>query len=179
MRSPRRRFEIACRVAAFGVVGWLLGDSLIPSSARTLERASSANVGARLAAWTRAPTTTALHAAFATTPEPWIVDWLAALRHSSHAVSWSGAPLPVALVAEALPDPRGGIRADVAAPDGSRILLRDDGGVIDSATVAGFGASFTTPVAIGAVAADVAGEKAVAPHPDTIVARAIVVIGAA
>src|SRR4051812_4511029 len=125
MRSQRSRLEIACRIAAFGVVGWLLGDSLIPSASRTLERATSANVGTRLAAWTRAPSTTALHGTFATTPERWVVDWLAALRHSNHAVSWSGLPPAIALAAEALPDPNGGLRIDVAAPEGSRVTLSD------------------------------------------------------
>jgi len=40
MRSPRSRFEIACRVAAFALLGWLLGSSVIPSTPPSLERAS-------------------------------------------------------------------------------------------------------------------------------------------
>jgi len=179
MRSLRSRFEIGCRIAAFAVVGWLLGDSVIPSSARRQERATSPNVAARLAAWTRAPATTSLHGAFTTAPESWVVDWLGALRHSNHAVSWSGALPAVALDAETLLDPNGGVRIDVAAPQGSRVILSDAGGVIDSTTVGGFGVSVATPVAIGSISARVAGQRALVGSPDSVVARSIVVIGAA
>ena len=37
MRSPRSRFELACRVGVFALLGWLLGASVIPSSGRRAE----------------------------------------------------------------------------------------------------------------------------------------------
>jgi hypothetical protein len=177
MRSLRSRFEIGCRIAAFALVGWLLGDSLIPSTARRLQRATSSNVATRLAAWTRAPATTALHGTFDRTPNGWIVDWLAALRHSNHAVSWTGSPPALALTAEALSDPKGGVRVDVAAPQGSKVLLSENGGVIDSIAVHGFGATAIAPVGIGAITAAVGREHAVVPQPEPAVARSIVVLG--
>jgi len=61
MRSLRRRFEICCRVAAFGLLGWLLGSSVIPSTPPSLERASATDIASRLSAWTRAPANTAFH----------------------------------------------------------------------------------------------------------------------
>lgn len=179
MRSRRSRFEIGCRIAAFGLLGWLLGDSLIPSTARRLERAATTELPARLAVWTRAPSSTALHATFATTPQSWVVDWLAALRHSNHAVSWSGSPPPIAVVAEALADPAGGVRVDIAAPQGSRVLLSDGGGAIDSITIGGFGASAVMPVAIGAIDAQVGGQHAAIAEPSVATARSIVVTGGA
>src|SRR6187455_601624 len=127
MRSLRRRFEICCRVAAFGLLGWLLGSSVIPSTPPSLERASATDIASRLSAWTRAPANTAFHGVFESTPESWIVDWLAALRHSGHVVSWSGAPAALALAAETLTDPAGDVRIDVAAPEGAKVLLADDG----------------------------------------------------
>jgi hypothetical protein len=179
MRSRRSRFEIACRFAAFGLIGWLLGDSVIPSTPRTLDRATGADVATRLAAWTRAPATTALHGVLPNTPDGWVVDWLAALRHSNHAVSWSGSPPALAVAVEALSDPNGGVRIDVAAPQGSTVVLHDRGGAIDSARVVGFGASVVTPIAIGSITARLGAEHAVAAEPEAVSARSIVVIGVA
>jgi hypothetical protein len=179
MRSRRSRFEIACRIAAFGLIGWLLGDSVIPSTPRTLDRATGADVATRLAAWTRAPATTALHGVFPSTPDGWVVDWLAALRHSNHAVSWSGSPPALAVAVEALSDPNGGVRIDVAAPQGSTVVLDDRGGAIDSARVVGFGASVVTPIAIGSITARLGAEHAVVAEPEPVSARSIVVIGVA
>jgi len=177
MRSPRSRFEIGCRVAAFALLGWLLGNSVIPSTPPSLERASVTEVASRLPTWTRAPANTAFHGEFASTPESWIVDWLAALRHSGHVVSWSGAPAALALAAETLPDPAGDVRIDVAAPESAKVLLADGGGVIDSAKVAGFGASVVTPTAIGSIVARVGDERAAIAELDSVATRSIVVIG--
>ena len=177
MRSLRSRFEVGCRVAAFGLLGWLLGSSVIPSAPPTLERASSSEIASRIEAWTRAPSNTALHGVFATTPEQWVVDWLAALHHSGHAVSWSGSPPALALAAEALPDPGGDVRIDVAAPEHATVVLADGGGAIDSAKVAGFGASVVTPVVIGSVVARVGDQRAAVAAPDSATARSVVVIG--
>src|SRR5215216_6636797 len=126
MRSLRRRFELFCRVSAFALLGWLLGDSLIPSASRRSERASSNEVASRLSQWTRVQPNVALHATLESVPDAWIVDWLAALAHSGRTMTWSGAPIAVAMSAEALADPNGGVRIDVAAPERSRVVLRDD-----------------------------------------------------
>src|SRR5215217_1105317 len=100
MRSLRSRFEFFCRVGAFALLGWLLGSSLLPSAGRRSERASNSDIAARLNQWTRAQPNVALHAAVAHVPDPWVVDWLAALAHSGHAVTWSGSPPAVAMSAE-------------------------------------------------------------------------------
>jgi hypothetical protein len=179
MRSLRRRFEVACRIAAFALLGWLLGSSVIPSTRATLERASATELASRLPAWTRAPSNTALHGVFRATPERWAVDWLAALEHGGRAVSWSGSPPALALAAEALPDPGGEIRIDVAAPENSNVVVGDGGGTIDSARVSGFGASVLAPVVIGSVVARAGDQRAVLAVPDAADARSILVIGRA
>src|ERR1700754_4208212 len=118
MRSLRSRLETGCRIGAFALVGWLLGTSLFPLPGRRVERASQAEVETRLARWTRLAPTVSLQGDFTATPSAWAIEWVGALDRSGHAVSWSGAPPAVAMTAEAITDPRGGARIDVAAPAG-------------------------------------------------------------
>src|SRR4051812_24976273 len=179
MRSRRRRLEYACRVGVFALMGWLLGASLIRASGRRLERATTANVASRLAAWTRLPANVALHGDFATTPAAWIVDWLDALQRSGHLVTWSGSPPALAVTAEDPGDPSGSGRIEGAAPPGSRVVLRDEAGVIDSIHVARLGGSVTSPLTVGSVDAIAGNEVARVASPDSTRARAIVVAGGA
>jgi hypothetical protein len=179
MRSPRSRFESACRVGAFALLGWLLGTTVIPSRGRRSERASSSGVAARLPEWTRASSTVVLHGDFATTPSAATIEWLAALAHSGHVVTWSGSPPAVAIDAEALPDPSGATRIDVAAPAESRVIVRDDASVIDSVHVTTMGARVFAPVVVGAIAAASGGQHFGVGAPDSVRTRAIVVIGGA
>lgn len=151
MRSRRRRFELGCRIAAFAVLGWLIGTSLMPASRRTVEKVSSHDIGARLPGWTRLPASVALHAELTVPPDAWIADWLGALRHAGHAVTWSGTPAALAIAAEALADPTGGVRVDVAAPAGALLTLRDAASTIDSERVAALGATMTTAVAVDSI----------------------------
>jgi hypothetical protein len=177
MRSLRSRVEMACRVGAFGVLGWLLGGSFFPSSNRRTVRASASTVAAQLATWTRAPSTTILHVDLPVVPDAWIVDWLDALRHSNHLVTWSGSPPAIALATEPVADPEGGVRIDVAAPAGANVIVRDEGSVIDSARVNTLGATMVSPVAIGAVTASVGDQRATATPRDSTRVRTVIVIG--
>ncbi len=151
MRSPRRWLEWACRVGAFALLGWMLGQSIVPTPGRALDVAPGSAIAARLPDWTRAPSSVSLHATFASAPNAWIVDWLAALGHSGHPMTWSGSPPAVAISAAALVDPQGGARIDVAAPAGESVALRDDAGPLDSLRIANLGASVTTPLAAGSI----------------------------
>ena len=170
---------MACRVAAFGLLGWLLGSSFFTSSSRRTERANAATVSTHLQAWTRAPATTAIQLDLSVVPDAWVVDWLAALRRSNHLVSWSGSPPAVALATEPVADPQGGVRIDVAAPSGATVVVRDEGGVIDSARVSTLGATIVTPIVIGAVSASVGAQRAMATPVDSAPVRSAVVIGGA
>ena len=177
MRSRRRVFELACRLAAFALIGWLLGDSILPANGRRVERAPSTAIGSRLSAWTRAPANVQLHADLATVPDDRVVDWLAALGHSGHPVTWSGAPPALAMAAEPLADPRGSVRIDVAAPSQSAMVLRDDASVIDSVHVNELGATVVTPLAVGTIVGEAKGQRFSTRAPDSARLRAIVVIG--
>jgi hypothetical protein len=179
MRSPRSRFELACRAGVFALLGWLLGASLIPSSARRAETVSGAQLERRLAGWTRLPSSVALHASLDATPSVSVVDWLSALAHSGHSVTWTGSPLPLVVTTEAVRDPRGGTRVEIAAPNGSRVVVRDDASALDSLRVASFGGSVTAPDVAGRVVVRVGAESASVRAPDTTRSRSIVVVGGA
>jgi hypothetical protein len=179
MRSRRSNFELTCRLAAFAVVGWLLGGSLIPSTSRQLEHSSANGIVARLPGWMRRPPNVLLHADITTTPEPWVIDWLAALGHSGHRVTWSGSPPAVAMSSEALADPRGAVRIDFSAPAHTLVTLRDGASVVDSVRVSRLGATIVTPLVVGSLVADAAGQRVSASVPDSALLRSIVVIGQA
>jgi hypothetical protein len=177
MRSRRRTFELFCRLAAFALLGWLLGGSLIPSAGVRIERASTDAIASRLPAWTRAPAGVLVQLDLATTPDIWVTDWLAALAHSGCAVTWSGSPPAVAMSSEALADPRNSVRIDVAGPAGTAVVIHDSASVVDSVRVSQLGATVVTPLAVGTLVGDAGGQRFSAPSPDSARLRAIVVIG--
>ncbi|HTJ23008.1 MAG TPA: hypothetical protein VL383_11470 [Gemmatimonadaceae bacterium] len=179
MRSRRRRLEIGCRIAAFAVLGWLIGTSLMPAAERSLERATSRDIASRLAAWTRLPPAVALHADLSTAPDPYVADWLGALRHAGHAVAWSGSPPAVAIAADALNDPAGGVLIDVAAPSGAEVTVRDAASAIDSVRVAALGATMTASIAVDSIVAESRGQRFSAPVPEPARVRAALVVGQA
>ena len=179
MRSRRRTFESACRVGAFALLGWMIGGSLLPSAARRAERASANTVAARLASWTRLPRAVALHTDLPTSPEPWVIDWLAALAHSGHLVTWSGSPPAVAMAVQGMPDPEGATRIAVAAPAQTTVVLRDDASIIDSLRVRQLGATVVTPMVVGNLMATASGQLFSARAPGTTHLRSVVVVGAA
>ncbi|HEY9227529.1 MAG TPA: hypothetical protein VIP11_12820, partial [Gemmatimonadaceae bacterium] len=174
MRSPRRTFELACRIGAFALLGWLLGTSIFPSSARRVERASQTEIADRLAAWTRRPSSVTLHGDFAATPPAWAIDWLGALRRSGHVVTWTGTPPAMAMTAEAVADPSGSVRVDVGGPAGERVALRDDASAIDSLHISNFGGSITVPMLAGEVTASAGAQTLSAAAPDSASIRPIV-----
>lgn len=179
MRSRRNTFESACRVAAFALLGWMIGTSLMPVVGRRLERASATTVASKLESWTRMRAGVALHTETAVSPEAWVVDWLAALRHSGHVVTWSGNPPAVSMSVETLPDPNGAMRIDVAAPPQTSIVLRDDASVIDSLRVKRLGGTVSTPMLVGRVVGIAGGQRFSAEVPDHARVRSVAVIGAA
>jgi len=179
MRSPRSQLEFACRVGVFALLGWLLGASLIPSTGRRAEAVAGAALESRLARWTRRPLGDALHVNLDATPSAWAVDWLAALQHSGHSVTWTGNPAALAISADAVADPRGGARIEIAAPTNAKVVVRDDASVIDSLRIANLGGSMIVPEVVGRLAATAGGEVAGISPPDSARIRSIVVVGQA
>jgi len=177
MRSLRRRLELGCRIGAFALLGWMIGTSVFPAPLRSVERASSDDLPARLSSWTRTPVSVALHSSLETAPSPLATTWLAALRHAGHSVTWSGSPPPAVVVAEPVVDPNGGIRVNVAAPANDRVRLADVAGPIDSARVAALGVAFTVPLSVDSLLVGVGRQSlTVAPAAD-LPPRAVLVVG--
>jgi hypothetical protein len=179
MPSPRSRFESACRVGAFAVLGWMLGGSLITSKVARIERIDGKNVAAQLPALTRSASIAPLHVNLAVAPEAWTTDWLGALAHSGRSVTWSGTPAAIAMSTEPLVDPNGGVRIDIAAPNGSVVAVHDEASPIDSVRVADLGATIATPIAVGKISGSVSGEIVSATAPDSARLKSVAVIGAA
>ncbi len=179
MRSRRSRLELGCRIAAFALIGWLIGTSLFPPRPIRTERAAAATIAPRLAAWTRMPPASELHVDLDTVPDPWIVDWLAALRASGHIVRWSGSPSPAAIVAEPVGDPRAHVRVGVASPNGASVVLSDDAALIDTMHVASLGALESVPLVVGALHASVGGQSLEIARPAAVRSRAVFVVGRA
>jgi hypothetical protein len=179
MRSPRSRFESACRVGAFAGLGWMLGGSVISSKVARVEQIDGAQVAGRLPALTRSASIAPLHVPLTAAPGSWAIDWLGAIAHSGRGVTWSGSPAPIAMTTEPLVDPSGGVRIDVAAPNGAVVVLHDDASPIDSVRVASLGATVTTPIVVGRVTGNVAGESMSSVASDSAHLKSIAVIGAA
>jgi len=179
MRSPRSAFEFACRVGAFAALGWMLGNTVIRAKNAHVERVSGRDVAANIGAWTRTTSSAPLHVTLEVTPPAWATDWLAALRHGGRSVTWSGSPPPIAVSAEALVDPNGGVRIDVAAPAGANVAIRDAAGAIDSVRVASLGVAVTAPMAVGAIHAEVRGERASTAIPAPAKIKPVAIVGAA
>jgi hypothetical protein len=179
MRSPRNRFETACRVGSFALLGWLIGSTIIPRSGARVERVSAPDIAARLTDWTRTATPLIVHAELPAVPAPWIVSWMAALRHSGKSVRWTGEPPAVAISAQAAPDPVGGVRIDVAAPTAAFVRLADDASTLDTVRVSGVGASVASPIAVGAIRAEVGDQRAASRVLDSARVRAVLIVGGA
>lgn len=179
MRSRRRAFELGCRIAAFALLGWLIGTSIFPSRPIGVARASDASVAMRLPDWTGLPATTELHAELSRVPEPWVVDWLAALRRSGHVVHWSGSPSAALILAERVADPETRVRVAIAAPSGSAVAVADDASAIDTLHVAALGATLNAEIVVGRVHATLAGQPMSATPPAPVSPRAVYVLGRA
>jgi hypothetical protein len=181
MRSRRRWLEWSCRIAAFALLGWLFGESAVPAPSRRVDVVRGGELAARLPAWTRAPSSLALHAELAAAPSARVGDWLAALAHAGHSVTWSGTPAAMAMTAEAAPDPRGSVRVSIVAPAGNTVALADVAGPLDSVHVTKLGASLVTPTAGGALVAMLRGAtdslRINAPRPAEL--RSVLVVGGA
>ena len=177
MRSLRRRLELGCRIAAFALLGWMIGTSLFPAPRRVVEQTSSADLAGRLSSWTRTPASVALHSNLETAPSALAITWLAALRHGGHGVTWNGSPPPTVVVTEPVVEPNGGVRVSVAAPANDRVTLADVAGTIDSARVSGLGVAFTVPLSVDSLLVRVNQQPLAVAPPATVQPRAVLVVG--
>ncbi|HZI99256.1 MAG TPA: hypothetical protein VFD22_01250, partial [Gemmatimonadaceae bacterium] len=106
-------------------------------------------------------------------------DWMRAVGHSGTRVQWNGNLPAIAIAAQPVASPRGGIRALAAAPNSNRVSIEDNLGLIEGANAHAGGASFDIPVASGNLVAAVGVTKATADPVDSIRIGRVLVIGSA
>jgi len=166
----------AAAIVLLAVGLWRFTRPVTPAEAVAEEAGSSALADA-LARWTTRPVG-AVYARFDSTPDDETRAWLAALRGAGARVGWGGDSLvPTALALSPVRDPAGGVRVAVAAPAGSRIVVRDALGVLDTLRSIGVGASLVTPASGDVLLAAVDRSVAGAAHTDSLRIGRVLVLG--
>ncbi len=137
-------------------------------------------LGAALDAWTAAPPADTLMLLADTVPVARLLARLAALRRAGTAVTWADGGVPATAIAlERVADPEGGVRALVAAPPGTRIVLADPFGAMDTLRPAAGGASALLASGESEVRAAVGAQSVEAGAPESLALRHLVVLGRA
>jgi len=177
----RRSLELAARALALALLAWMIVRSAAPRDrAEVHERTDSRALETALAAWTLAPEPTSVHVTAAFAPAAREREWLRALAGAGVRVSWSGDSIPAtAIEVAARTDPAGGVRAYVAAPEGSNATLSDAVGLLDTVESTQGATALSLPVTAGALDLLVRGQHARAAAPDSILPRRVVVLGRA
>lgn len=180
-RAERRaRLEALLRVASLVLLFWMLWLSLDRSRAARLISYGTSDLTRTLQAWSAlgvAPG--ALHVQLDSTPTARDRDWLAALGAAGSEVSWSGTLPALGIEVESVPTPRGGLTVRTAAADGTRLVLSDELGELDTASARGGGARFSIRSANGTIVVRARGSHARARVPDPVRLHRVLVLGAA
>jgi hypothetical protein len=176
----RGGLEVTLRGVSLIILAWMLWSSLDRESAATVVEARSGNLDAAIRDWTSAGLAPdRIVVELDSTPSRLQRDWLRALSRSGSALSWSGDIAPIAVSAQRIAAPRGGMVV-LAATDGAQPLqLFDDVGALDTATTRNGGATFRVPAATGFIGARSAGNVARAAQPDSVRIRRLLVLGSA
>lgn len=119
-----------------------------------------------------------LHVLATTVPSDTTRALLAAARSAGLSVSWtdSARNAAVAIEANSLIDPKGGVSLRAAAPPGLAMALRDSVGLIDSVIARGGGASITVGRVAGSVALMSTGALATTKVPPAAVIRRVLLV---
>ena len=176
----RGGFESVLRVLSIAILAWMLWQSLDRSRDDQVVSTRSASLGTALRDWSRAgiaPDRASIQ--LDSTPATVERDWMRAVAHSGTRLSWNGGLASSAISAQAIASPRGGIRVVAAAPNGNRVSLEDEVGLIEGANAHAGGASFDIPMASGDIVAKVGGTKATADPVDSVRIGRVLVIGSA
>ena len=179
--TARATLEWGLRVLVLAALGWMLWRETRPSTpAAAVAQATSGELRARLAGWSRDPAVRRAHAQLDGAPDDTVRDWIGALRRAGVAVSYDAGPLaPVAVAAEALADPAGAVRLLAAAPAGSAVAIADAVGTLDTLRAAGGGATLMGRSLAGGGRASTRGVGAGAAPPDSLLLRPVLVVGRA
>jgi hypothetical protein len=176
--DSRILLEYAARSAVIVLLAFLLWQSV-----RRPREAPERNVESRMLAgvlpeWTRLATAPhRIDIRLDSVPSPLERDWLRALAATGSIVSWSG-NLPGVMVAlQPVASPGGGIRARVAAPDGSTVVMGDDVGAVDTVRAENAGAQLVLPSRTGRLDVRVDGSRASTVQRDSVRPGKVLVIG--
>jgi hypothetical protein len=156
--------ERLLRVAAFGLLAWLLWRVVHPGANTLTAVTDSGGLRRALVQWSTVEHPDAVHVRLSGVPSASERDWLASLPGAGTRTSWEhGTLVPIAETAEPIADPSGVTVVRAAAPVGSRIALADVAGRLDSvdlgthrgATIVVPGAASSIDLAVGRTTARV------------------------
>ncbi|MDQ3244608.1 MAG: hypothetical protein M3Q09_12845, partial [Gemmatimonadota bacterium] len=172
--------ELALRALSLGILAWMLWLSLDRGVAEQTGSAGSGNLMVALKDWTLSGSPPRrVSVQLDRVPSARERDWLAALSTAGTEVKWTGELPVVGVDVHPVASPSGGLSVLVAAPSGSRAILRDEVGALDTVDARNGGSRIAVPAASGVVAATVAGTTARAEQRDSLQLRRILVIGGA
>jgi hypothetical protein len=158
---------------------WLLVQAAARRPANVRETASAGALASALVRWSTVQAPSAVNADLDSAPPSASRDWLAALNGAGTRVSWHARSLvPIALAASPVADPVRITRLQMAAPPGTRVILRDGVGILDTVPVGALGgANILVPGIRGAVEAVASGASARATTPGAASLRRVLVLG--
>ena len=146
-----------------------------------LASASGSGIRAAFERWSLPESPGEAHVSFAALPPAQLRDWAAALRAAGTKLTWQSGELPATgITVESVPDPRHPSRIWVAAPAGSKLVIRDDLGALDTIDVARNGGAVINVARVeGTVGAVVGGSEATAAVRDTLDIEPVLLLSAA
>ena len=181
--SGRQILEMALHVVAFALLAWTLWRILSPAPVTGARVVAEADLPAALREWSTTDSVTSVHVRFTGAPTGVAREWLHAFPKTGTHVSWdrvTGGSLPAtAADVEPVADPQGMIRTSVAGPVGSKIVLGDALGPIDSAIAPHGIVTFRMKPPFVSPTATVDNTIARPAPPDSIVLRRALVVGSA
>ncbi len=179
-RRARVALELGLRLLALAMIALVLVRSLRPLLPAAGKRAAGPAVSSALEQWSMDPEATAGHLSFAAAPSASERDWLRALRGAGMTLGYDTPALPpLALKVAAVPDPARLLRVLVAAPESSRVEVRDAIGVLDTVSTTAIGAELRGTALASTVTASLPGIVATAAVPDSLLLRPLLVLGRA
>lgn len=178
--ETRSRIELGLRAVSLVLIAWMLWLSLDRGLRSTSASSSSVGLKESLRVWSVAgEPPDQIRLTLASVPSPRERDWIAALAGAGSKISWTGDLPAVAVAAQPVASPRGGITVLSAGPEGSSIVLADGLGPLDTTEARAGGARFTIPAATEFLSVSTGGTIAHAPVPDNPGIRRLLVLGRA
>lgn len=134
--------------------------------------------GEALSRWsTRSAAPAKIHVQLDSVPSPLERAWLRALAGAGSSVTWSGDLPPLMIESQPVASPTGGVKARVAAPNGSSVVIADDVGVLDTLRAANSGAALVLNSSVGDLSSRTNGVSASTTLRDSVVLHKVLVIG--